>query len=192
MEGFHGIGNFDGKKRTGGHAHSEVPRHEEPCDKYGKPTIREDGPLAQIACRLLCLDGDWPGWFKWAVGDPVPRRFQQEAARLAMLMGTGREWPLVFQRTAVARQAAEPTRGRWTSSLPAHVCTDGKRTLDGLGVVASDNSITCSARRTFEIVGSGKDRIFRPVDSTGCGKRFILNKWGLRVEENEYSDHVRD
>jgi len=181
VEPFRGIGNFDGKKRIGGHAHNEVPRHEEPVDKYGRPLITVDGHSAQIACRLFCRDGFWPGWFEWIVGRPVPRRFQQEAARLAMLIGTGRGLPPVFKPSAPPVVVA-PSRSRWTSALPAHVCADGKRTLDGLGVVASDNSITCSARRRFEVIGEGKERIFRPVDESGCGKKFILNKWGLRVE----------
>lgn len=182
MEPFRGIGNFDGKKRIGGHAHNEVPRREEPVDRYGRPLITVDGHQAQIACRLFCRDGFWPGWFEWAVGRPVPRRFQQEASRLAMLMGTGRGWPPVFQQRERVAPAVHVERVKTVTRLPPHMCSGGEITLTGCGPSLKDLSITCSIRREFVTEQVGDKEVFRAVDAPGCGKRFVLDKHGNRAE----------
>lgn len=181
MDPFRGIGNFDGKKRIGGFAHNEVPRQEEPVDKYGRPLIQTDGPSAQIACRLFCRDGFWPGWFEWIVGRPVPRRFQQEAARLAMLMGTGRGWPPVFRQPEAVARAQPVARAKTVTRLPPHLCSGGEVTLTGCGPSAYDLSIVCAIRREFVTEQVGDKEVFRAVDSPGCGKKFVLDKHGNRV-----------
>ena len=182
MTPFRGIGNFDGKPRIGGFAHNEVPRQEEPLDKYERPLITVDGHQAQIACRLFCRDGYWPGWFEWAVGRPVPRRFQQEAARLAMLMGTGKTlYPIFGRQEAVARSAPVP-RTKIVTRLPPHRCGQDV-SLTSCGHANADLSIVCTARREFVTEKVGDKEALRLVDWPGCGKKFVLDKHGNRVEE---------
>lgn len=185
-----GPGQYDAVSRTytvkmrGGTFTYNRPPHEPLHPKTGAPLLGPDSPTVTIACRIYNLKGQWPGWFLWIVGWPVPARFRRQAGELALRQvkeelreATG--WPT----QKIVRKAVEHTVHRSSSRLvllPTHGCAPGEG--NSCGPVDAEMRAVCTTRRTFRQEKRGNERVFVPVDSPGCGAVFVLNHHGLRVQ----------
>jgi hypothetical protein len=83
-----GIGNFTGSYRCPVNGNPETVMFHRPTWEHGE-ALPLDGITVQTAAKLFNATGNWPGWFRWIVGWPVPRRFLLEAARLAAVDARG-------------------------------------------------------------------------------------------------------